>query len=109
MTTTARAGRGPAAQELQGQQLGVGIEAGGRLVGDQQRRAGGQQPRQQHPRPLAAGHVEHAALGQRREPDLRQRGLGQSAAPRGRRRSAAPSAATRQAGMFQPTRRSCGR
>jgi hypothetical protein len=59
-----RPGRRLGPQQVQRQQLGVGIQAGHRLVGDQQRRARGQQAGQQHPRPLAARHVEHAALGQ---------------------------------------------
>jgi soluble lytic murein transglycosylase len=51
------------AQQVQGHELGVGIEAGGGLIGQQQGRVRHQQPRQQRPRPLTARQVEHAALG----------------------------------------------
>jgi hypothetical protein len=73
----ARATAGLGAQQVQRQQLGVGIQARHRLVGDQQRRSGRQQARQQHPRPLPARHVEHAAVGQVRRPDAGQAVHGQ--------------------------------
>ena len=63
---------------------------------DQQRRAGGQQPRQQHPRPLAARHVEHAAAGQRVDLQLGQAGAAPAAWPSAGASPAAPSAATSQ-------------
>lgn len=60
-------------QDLQGHQLGLRVQPGDRLVQHQQRRARGQQPRQQHPRPLPARHGEDAAPLQARQPDRRQR------------------------------------
>ena len=47
-------------QQVEGEKLGVRVEAGGRLVRDQQRRPGRQEAGQQHPGALTAGEIEDA-------------------------------------------------
>ncbi len=63
-------------QPLQNQQLGVRVQTGNRLIGDQERRRNRQGARQKHACAFAARHIGHAAIGQMADADLVQRGAG---------------------------------
>jgi hypothetical protein len=50
--------------EIQHHQLSVRVQAGDGFIRHQQGRARDQQAGDQYPGPLAAGHLQHAAVGQ---------------------------------------------